>query len=117
MASIAGDYFGMENDDLHSLDFNVSTVVDVMGFNYYQSDYDKFHRLNPTKLMTSSEDTSAFETRGAFATDRARHVITSYDTDAAPWGGTHRASWKNIVDCSPGWPGKRVCGSMTKRTP
>lgn len=77
---------------------NVSTVVDVMGFNYYQGDYDKFHRLNPTKPMTSSEDTSAFETRGAFATDRAGHVITSYDTDAAPWGGTHRASWKNIVE-------------------
>jgi len=77
---------------------NVSTVVDVMGFNYYQADYDKFHRLNPTKPMTSSEDTSAFETRGAFATDRAGHVITSYDTDAASWGGTHRASWKNIVE-------------------
>ena len=77
---------------------NVSTVVDVMGFNYYQGDYDKFHRLNPTKPMTSSEDTSAFETRGAFATDPAGHVITSYDTDAASWGGTHRASWKNIVE-------------------
>jgi beta-galactosidase len=77
---------------------NVSTVVDVMGFNYYQADYDKFHRLNPTKPMTSSEDTSAFETRGAFTTDPAGHVITSYDTDAASWGGTHRASWKNIVE-------------------
>lgn len=77
---------------------NVSTVVDVMGFNYYQADYDKFHRLNPAKPMTSSEDTSAFETRGAFATDSAGHVITSYDTDAASWGGTHRATWKNIVE-------------------
>jgi len=77
---------------------NVSTVVDVMGFNYYQGDYDKFHRLNPTKPMTSSEDTSAFETRGAFATDSAGHVITSYDTEAASWGGTHRASWKNIAE-------------------
>lgn len=77
---------------------NVSSVVDVMGFNYYQADYDKFHRLNPTKPTTSSEDTSAFETRGAFATDSAGHVITSYDTDAASWGGTHRDSWKNIVE-------------------
>jgi beta-galactosidase len=76
----------------------VSSVVDVMGFNYYQGDYDKFHRLNPTKPMTSSEDTSAFETRGAFTTDPAGHVITSYDTDAASWGGTHRASWKNIAE-------------------
>lgn len=77
---------------------NVSSVVDVMGFNYYQGDYDKFHRLNPTKPMTSSEDTSAFETRGAFATDSAGHVITSYDTEAASWGGTHRDTWKNIVE-------------------
>ncbi|WP_404338284.1 beta-galactosidase GalA [Sphingomonas sp. MMS12-HWE2-04] len=77
---------------------NVSTVVDVMGFNYYQADYDKFHRLNPTKPMTSSEDTSAFETRGAFATDSAGHVITSYDTEAASWGGTHRDTWKSIVE-------------------
>lgn len=77
---------------------NVSTVVDVMGFNYYQADYDKFHRLNPTIPITSSEDTSAFETRGAFASDSARHVITSYDTEAASWGATHRASWKEIAD-------------------
>ncbi|TGX54316.1 glycoside hydrolase family 2 protein [Sphingomonas gei] len=76
---------------------NVSSVVDVMGFNYYQGDYDKFHRLNPTKPITSSEDTSAFETRGAFATDSAGHVITSYDTEAASWGGTHRDTWKEIA--------------------
>ena len=77
---------------------NVSTVVDVMGFNYYQNDYDKFHRLNPTKPITSSEDTSAFETRGAFASDPARHVITSYDDEAAPWGDTHRGSWRKIAE-------------------
>jgi beta-galactosidase len=77
---------------------NVSSVVDVMGFNYYQADYDKFHRLNPTRPITSSEDTSAFETRGAFATNSAGHVITSYDTEAASWGGTHRDTWKNIVE-------------------
>ncbi|MFD1789791.1 beta-galactosidase GalA [Sphingomonas floccifaciens] len=76
---------------------NVSTVVDVMGFNYYQRDYDRFHRLNPAKPITSSEDTSAFETRGAFRTDPAAHVITSYDTAAADWGATHRASWAAIV--------------------
>lgn len=77
---------------------NVSTVVDVMGFNYYQGDYDKFHQLNPAKPMTSSEDTSAFETRGAFASDPSRHIITSYDTEAASWGGTHRETWRKIVE-------------------
>lgn len=77
---------------------NVSSVVDVTGFNYYQGDYDKFHALNPTKPITSSEDTSAYETRGAFATDAAAHVQSSYDVEAASWGDTHRATWKKIAD-------------------
>ncbi len=77
---------------------NVSTVVDVMGFNYYQEHYDRFHALNPTKPITSSEDTSAYQTRGAFHTDPARNIITSYDTEATSWGNTHRQSWKNIAE-------------------
>lgn len=77
---------------------NVSSVVDVTGFNYYQGDYDKFHRLYPRRPLTSSEDTSAFETRGAYASDPAKHVITSYDDEAASWGGTHRATWQAIAD-------------------
>ncbi|MBB3910740.1 beta-galactosidase GalA [Sphingomonas desiccabilis] len=76
---------------------NVSTVVDVMGFNYYQADYDRFHQLNPTKPITSSEDTSAFETRGAYESIPAGHVITSYDKEAASWGGTHRDTWREIA--------------------
>jgi beta-galactosidase len=76
---------------------NVSTVVDVMGFNYYQADYDRFHQLNPTKPITSSEDTSAFETRGAYESIPSGHVLTSYDKEAASWGGTHRDSWREIA--------------------
>lgn len=77
---------------------NVSTVVDVTGFNYYTGDYDRFHALRPKQPITSSEDTSAFATRGAFASDPAKKVISSYDTEAAPWGGTHRNTWKAIVE-------------------
>lgn len=77
---------------------NVSTVVDVMGFNYYQEHYDRFHAANPDKPITSSEDTSAYQTRGAFHTDPERHIITSYDTEATSWGANHRQSWKNIAD-------------------
>ena len=76
---------------------NVSSVVDVMGFNYYQGDYDKFHALNPAKPSTSSEDTSAFMTRGAYATDQERHVMSSMDDEAAPWGATHRKAWAEIA--------------------
>lgn len=77
---------------------NVSQVVDVMGFNYYPNDYDRFHALNPTRPVTSSEDTSAFMTRGAFASDPAKHVISSMDEEAADWGATHRASWQAIAE-------------------
>jgi beta-galactosidase len=77
---------------------NVAQVVDVTGFNYYQGDYDRYHQLNPTKPMTSSEDTSAFMTRGAFESDPARHIASSYDDEAASWGATHRAAWKKIAD-------------------
>jgi beta-galactosidase len=77
---------------------SVAGEFDVMGFNYYQADYDKYHKLHPNQPITSSEDTSAYETRGAFATDAAGHVITSYDTEATSWGATHRDTWKNIAE-------------------
>lgn len=76
---------------------NVSQVVDVMGFNYYQGDYDGFHAANPRLPVTSSEDTSAFMTRGAYATDRAAHVMSSMDDEAADWGATHRKAWAAIA--------------------
>ncbi len=87
-AAMNGSFFNPEN---------VSSVVDVVGFNYYPGDYDKFHALNPTKPITSSEDTSAFETRGAYATDAAAHVISSMDEEAASWGETHRNGWAKIA--------------------
>ncbi len=77
---------------------SVSSVVDVTGFNYYQNDYDRFHQLYPTRPITSSEDTSAYETRGAYASDAAAHVMTSYDTDVTSWGDTHRTTWKKIAE-------------------
>ena len=76
---------------------NVMQVVDVGGFNYYQGDYDRYHAAHPTKPITSSEDTSAFMTRGAFASDPARHIASSYDTDYAGWGASHRDAWRMIA--------------------
>jgi beta-galactosidase len=35
-------------------------------------------------------------TRGEFATDKARHIETSYDTEAPAWGNTHRDAWQAI---------------------
>lgn len=77
---------------------NVSQAVDVVGFNYEMANYDKFHIAFPNKPLTSSEDTSAFMTRGEYATDKARHIMTSYDEESAPFGLTHRKSWKMIAE-------------------
>jgi len=76
---------------------NVMQVVNVGGFNYYQGDYDRYHALHPAKPITSSEDTSAFMTRGAFASDPARHIASSYDTEYASWGASHREAWRMIA--------------------
>jgi len=75
---------------------NVSQAVDVVGFNYQIDLYDKFHLAHPDKPITSSEDTSAVMTRGEYTTDMSRHLLSSYDDVARPWGATHRAAWKAI---------------------
>ena len=77
---------------------NVSAAVDVMGFNYNQQDYDRFHAAHPALPITSSEDISAFQTRGAWATDASRNIINSDDTEKASWGASHRAGWKAIAE-------------------
>jgi beta-galactosidase len=76
---------------------NVSKAVDVVGFNYQQNSYDRFHKENPTLPLTSSEDTSAFMTRGEWTTDKKKNRIGSYDDQRAPWGATHRTAWKAIA--------------------
>lgn len=81
----------------HFAPVNVSQAVDVVGFNYSVDAYDRFHAAHPTLPLTSSEDTSAFMTRGEFANDEARNILESYDTQRAPWGETHRNAWKEIA--------------------
>ncbi|KAH6606455.1 acid phosphatase [Trichoderma cornu-damae] len=56
LASIAGDYFGMQNDDLFATDFNVTTVIDLLedrgiSWGLYQEDmpfsgYEGFNYVN-----------------------------------------------------------------------
>jgi len=77
---------------------NVTQAVDVVGFNYQQNGYDGFHKAHPNQPMTSSEDTSAFMTRGVFEELRKQGSAVSYDTDRASWGNTHRNAWKLIAE-------------------
>jgi beta-galactosidase len=76
---------------------NVSQAVDVVGFNYQPGEYDRFHDANPDLPIISSEDTSAFMTRGAYESDPAAQVFASYDDVRSSWGNTHREAWKAIA--------------------
>lgn len=75
---------------------NVSNAVDVLGANYQVKDYDRIHAAHPNQPFTSSEDTSAFMTRGEYVGDKEHNVIASYDDDHARWGNGHRDAWEAI---------------------
>lgn len=78
--------------------YNVSQGVDVAGFNYQIKSYDRFHEENPELPLISSEDGSAFMTRGEYVTDRSKNLMDSYDTQCANWGATHRKAWKAVAE-------------------
>jgi len=79
-------------------DVNVTQAVDVAGLNYQTWAYDRFHKEHPSQPMTSTEDTSAYMTRGAFDTDRKDHVLDSDDDQPSEWGATHRKAWRAIAE-------------------
>jgi len=79
-------------------DVNVTQAVDVAGFNYQPWAYDRFHKLHPAQPLTSTEDTSAYMTRGAYDSDREHHVLDSYDDEPSEWGATHRKAWRAIAE-------------------
>ncbi|WP_448663763.1 beta-galactosidase GalA [Sphingomonas sp. CJ20] len=77
---------------------NIATELDVVGFNYGTAQFDRFHAAHPGLPLLSSEDTSAYMTRGALATDRPAHVLADDDSEHAGWGLTHRAAWAAVAD-------------------
>lgn len=78
-------------------DRNASEVLDVVGVNYQVHAYDRYHREHPGRPMVSSEDTSAYMTRGAWRSDRQAQVLGSHDDEPASWGQTHREAWRHLA--------------------
>ncbi len=76
---------------------NASQAADVAGFNYVYRDFDRYHELNPSKPMFSSEDTSTVMTRDEYVTDLEQCLLDSYDDQVLPWGLTHRDAWKQVA--------------------
>ncbi|KAM0514847.1 hypothetical protein ACHAPE_006523 [Trichoderma viride] len=63
LSSIAGDYFGMQNDDLYATDFNVSTVIDLLedrgiSWGHYEEDmpYSGYEGFSYTNTKNGAND-------------------------------------------------------------
>jgi len=77
-------------------DCGCNELLDITGFNYITDTFDEFREKYPYQPMIGSENNSAFQTRGVYKTDNDKHIIDSYDTEAALWGNTHRDGFRQI---------------------
>ncbi|WPU93386.1 beta-galactosidase GalB [Mucilaginibacter sabulilitoris] len=87
-----------------------SGAIDLVGYNYHEFDYAKFHDRYPGKKFIATETTSGLETRGYYdmPSDSIRiwperwdkpftrpgNNVSAYDNVRPPWGSTHEATWK-----------------------
>ena len=89
-----------------------SGALDLVGYNYHEDDYAKFHERYPGLKFIATETTSGLETRGHYdmPSDSIRiwpnrwdkpfeegnldHSVSAYDNTRPPWGSTHEATWK-----------------------
>jgi len=89
-----------------------SGAIDLIGYNYHEFDYAKFHDRYPGKKFIATETTSGLETRGHYdmPSDSIRiwparwdkpfkegnpdNSVSAYDNVRPAWGSTHEATWK-----------------------
>jgi len=87
-----------------------SGAIDLIGYNYHEFTYAKFHDRYPGKKFIATETTSGLETRGYYdmPSDSIRiwptnfgafkgnsdNTVSAYDNVRPPWGSTHEATWK-----------------------
>jgi beta-galactosidase len=90
-----------------------SGAIDLIGYNYHEYDYAKFHDRYPGKKFIATETTSDLQTRGHYdmPSDSIRiwpdyskgnfvgnpdNSVSAYDNVRPAWGSTHEATWKVI---------------------
>ncbi|RYE28055.1 MAG: glycoside hydrolase family 2 protein, partial [Sphingobacteriaceae bacterium] len=89
-----------------------SGAIDLIGYNYHEFDYAKFHDRYPGKKFIATETTSGLETRGyydmpsdsiriwparydkPFTEGNPGNTVSAYDNVRPAWGSTHEATWK-----------------------
>ncbi|HVS90693.1 MAG TPA: beta-galactosidase GalB [Mucilaginibacter sp.] len=91
-----------------------SGALDLIGYNYHEFSYAKFHDRYPGEKFIATETTSGLETRGHYdmPSDSVRvwpsrwdkpftdgnkdYTCSAYDNVRPAWGSTHEATWKVI---------------------
>jgi beta-galactosidase len=91
-----------------------SGAIDLIGYNYHEFDYAKFHERYPGKKFIATETTSGLETRGhydmpsdsirvwpsrydkPFTEGNPDNSVSAYDNVRPAWGSTHEPTWKVI---------------------
>jgi len=81
-------------------DAGVTDVVDVVGINYFQGQYDDFHNLFPDKPILGSENNCTYGTRGIYKSDTENRRFADNDTESTEFGELARKSW-SIIDSRP----------------
>jgi len=71
----------------------VSDSFDIIGFNYNLAFPDEYHSKHPKRPVYGSETSSAISTRGMYANDPLRNLVSDYD-GVVPWGETAEEWWK-----------------------
>ncbi|MEJ2008504.1 MAG: beta-galactosidase GalA [Acidobacteriota bacterium] len=79
----------------------ISTVLDVMGFNYkHAPEIDGFRKKFPDEPCVGTEVASTVSTRGIYFNDPKRGYVSSYDVNYPPWATTAEEWWQ-LYDSRP----------------
>lgn len=83
-----------------AFDTGASRTVDVIGFNYRTDQIPAFHDRFPNQPIIGTETGSTVSTRGAYANDKATHVVRAYDSEH-PWWASTAEAWWSLADAHP----------------
>jgi beta-galactosidase len=89
-----------------------SEALDLIGFNYHESEYEGITKRYPTKPFIVTESVSSLQSRGFYVNpsdsiivspkrwdlpySSSTQMCSAYDNSHAPWGSTHEATWKIV---------------------
>jgi beta-galactosidase len=76
----------------------LSKILDVMGFNYNDKQYDPYHRAHRRQPAIATETASAVGTRGVYRPAAGERRVSAYDIGPTPEWGTAEKAWKAVAE-------------------